>query len=57
MHGRQIEYPRPKARRNYPALMKITGMDKLDEKSSADQLRAVADKINKKMKPDDKFWG
>ncbi len=39
------------------ALMKITGMDKLDEKSSADQLRAVADKINKRMKPDDKFWG
>ena len=38
-------------------LMKITGMDKLDEKSSADQLRAVADKINKNMKPDDKFWG
>ncbi len=38
-------------------LMKITGMDKLDKKSSADQLRAVADKINKKMKPDDKFWG
>ena len=45
------------SKKKLSALMKITGMDKLDEKSSADQLRAVADKINKKMKPDDKFWG
>ncbi len=45
------------SKKKLSVLMKITGMDKLDEKSSADQLRAVADKINKKMKPDDKFWG
>jgi len=45
------------SKKKLSALMKITGMDKLDEKSSADQLRAVADKINKRMKPDDKFWG
>ena len=45
------------SKKKLSVLMKITGMDKLDEKSSADQLRAAADKINKKMKPDDKFWG
>ena len=45
------------SKKKLSVLMKIAGMDKLDEKSSADQLRAVADKINKKMKPDDKFWG
>ena len=45
------------SKKKLSVLMKITGMDKLDEKSSADQLRAVADKINKRMKPDDKFWG
>ena len=45
------------SKKKLSVLMKITGMDKMDEKSSADQLRAVADKINKKMKPDDKFWG
>ena len=45
------------SKKKLSVLMKITGMDKLDEKSSADQLRAVADKINKKMKSDDKFWG
>ena len=45
------------SKKKLSGLMKITGMDKLDEKSSADQLRAVADKINKRMKPDDKFWG
>ena len=45
------------SKKKLSVLMKVTGMDKLDEKSSADQLRAVADKINKKMKPDDKFWG
>ena len=45
------------SKKKLSVLMKITGMDKLDEKSSAAQLRAVADKINKKMKPDDKFWG
>ena len=45
------------SKKKLSVLMKITGMDKLDEKSSADQLRTVADKINKNMKPDDKFWG
>ena len=45
------------SKKKLSVLMKITGMDKLDEKSSADQLRAVADKINKRMNPDDKFWG
>ncbi|WP_157682619.1 DUF3114 domain-containing protein, partial [Mogibacterium pumilum] len=45
------------SKKKLSVLMKITGMDKMDEKSSADQLRAVADKINKNMKPDDKFWG
>ncbi|ASS38293.1 hypothetical protein AXF17_07715 [Mogibacterium pumilum] len=45
------------SKKKLSVLMKITGMDKLDERSSADQLRAVADKINKNMKPDDKFWG
>lgn len=45
------------SKKKLSVLMKITGMDKLDDKSSADQLRAVADKINKRMKPDDKFWG
>lgn len=45
------------SKKKLSVLMKITGMDRLDEKSSADQLRAIADKINKNMKPDDKFWG
>ena len=45
------------SKKKLSVLMKITGMNKLDERSSADQLRAIADKINKRMKPDDKFWG
>ena len=38
-------------------LMKITGMDGIDENSSADDLRRIANKIDPNLEPDDKFWG
>ena len=38
-------------------LMKVTGMDGIDENSSADDLRRIANKIDPNLEPDDKFWG
>ena len=38
-------------------LMKVTGMDGIDENSSDDDLRRIANKINPNLEPDDKFWG
>ena len=38
-------------------LMKVTGMDSIDENSSADDLRRIANKIDPNLEPDDKFWG
>ena len=37
-------------------LMKVTGMDGIDENSSADDLRRIANKIDPNLEPDDKFW-
>ena len=37
-------------------LMKVTGMDSIDENSSADDLRRIANKIDPNLEPDDKFW-
>ena len=37
-------------------LMKVTGMDGIDENSSDDDLRRIANKINPNLEPDDKFW-
>ena len=36
--------------------MKVTGMDGIDENSSDDDLRRIANKINPNLEPDDKFW-
>ena len=38
-------------------LMKVTGMDSIDENSSAEDLRRIANKIDPNLEPDDKFWG
>ena len=38
-------------------LMKVTGMDGIDENSSAEELRRIANKIDPNLEPDDKFWG
>ena len=38
-------------------LMKVTGMDGIDENSSAEELRRIANKIDPSLEPDDKFWG
>ena len=38
-------------------LMKVTGMDGIDENSSAEELRHIANKIDPNLEPDDKFWG
>ena len=38
-------------------LMKVTGMDGIDENSSAEDLRRIANKIDPNLEPDDKFWG
>ena len=38
-------------------LMKVTGMDGIDENSSAEKLRHIANKIDTNLEPDDKFWG
>ncbi|MBF1320484.1 MAG: DUF3114 domain-containing protein, partial [Mogibacterium diversum] len=37
-------------------LMKVTGMDGIDENSSAEELRRIANKIDPNLEPDDKFW-
>ena len=37
-------------------LMKVTGMDGIDENSSADDLRRIVNKIDPNLEPDDKFW-
>ena len=37
--------------------MKVTGMDNIDENSSAEELRRIANKIDPNLEPDDKFWG
>ena len=37
-------------------LMKVTGMDGIDENSSAEELRRIATKIDPNLEPDDKFW-
>ena len=44
------------SKKKLSVLMKVTGMDGIDENSSADDLRRVANKIDPSLEPDDKFW-